>query len=309
MVMRIGVIGLGVGEKHIKAYRSHLKCKVVAVCDFEERKLDECGIEGFFKAKDILENPEIDLVSIASYDNYHYEQVMGALQNGKHVFVEKPLCFHRSRAAEIQKTLGDNPHLKLSSNFPLRTDSRFMLARDKLCDGELGEIYYLEADYLWGRPEKLVEGWRKDMKFYSIVHGAGIHMIDLALWVVGKRPIKVWGTGNGIGHTFLDLKFNNFAIIVLTFGDGMIVKITGNGAYIGVHSHMLNIFGTKGNFRDDEQIGFWRSDKEVITSFIDYILGEGEPIVPTQDVFDVMSVCFAAERAIQEGKEQVIEYI
>ena len=320
MVMKIGVIGLGVGEKHIEAYQSHPKCDVVALCDFDEKKLvdlmPKTSMIRTFNAKDILEDPEIDLVSIASYDNYHHEQVMSALQNEKHVFVEKPLCFHESRAVEIKKMLHGNPHLKLSSNFPLRTDSRFMLVRDKLRNGELGEVFYLEADYLWGRAYKLTEGWRKELKFYSIVYGAAIHMIDLILWITGKRPVRVWGVGNKFGAP--DFNFNNFAIIVLTFDDGMIAKITANGAYVGAHSHMLNIFGIKGNFITEYKgYQFQRDDRKVITSFVDYILDSmivtdgdiQEPIVPTQDVFDAMSVCFAAERAIQEGKEQVVEYI
>jgi len=93
--LRTGIIGLGVGEKHIEAFNAHPNCEVTAVCDFSEEKLSIwrrlCpDAKGTRKAQDILEDPTLDIVSIASFDNYHFEQARSAIQNGKHLFVEKP---------------------------------------------------------------------------------------------------------------------------------------------------------------------------------------------------------------------------
>ena len=87
--LKAGIIGLGVGEKHIEGYQSHPDCEVVALCDFSEVRLNECkekypDLKITRNAEEILQNPEIDVVSIASFDNYHYEQVMKAL---KHVVI------------------------------------------------------------------------------------------------------------------------------------------------------------------------------------------------------------------------------
>ena len=97
MKYKIGIIGLGVGEKHIIGYNKHKACQVVLVCDFCEKKLNTVSkkhtdLKITKDPDEILLDPSIDIVSIASYDNYHYEQIIKALNNNKHVFVEKPLC-------------------------------------------------------------------------------------------------------------------------------------------------------------------------------------------------------------------------
>ena len=96
-ILNAAVIGLGVGEKHIYGYQSISRCRVTHLCDYNNEKLKEIGrkypncILTTLPEK-ILENSDVDVVSVASYDNYHYEQIILALQHGKHVFVEKPLC-------------------------------------------------------------------------------------------------------------------------------------------------------------------------------------------------------------------------
>ena len=105
--LNVGIIGLGVGEKHVMAFKAHRNCEVTAICDFSSDKLAKSKrvypyAEHTTKANELLENPAIDIISIASFDNYHFEQAMKAIQNGKHVFVEKPLCLHFDEAVELR---------------------------------------------------------------------------------------------------------------------------------------------------------------------------------------------------------------
>ena len=125
-----GIIGLGVGEKHIEGYHSHPQCKVKALCDFSGEKLAMARekypqLELTEHADEILEDPEINVVSIASYDNYHYDQIIKAIEHNKHVFVEKPVCLHEHELVHIRALLKEKPHLKLSSNLILRMSPRF----------------------------------------------------------------------------------------------------------------------------------------------------------------------------------------
>ena len=92
--LRVGVIGLGVGKNHIKAFDGHPNCELAAICDFSEEKLSILkrlcpDAKRTRKAQEILEDPAIDIVSIASFDDYHFEHASKAIQNGKDVFVEK----------------------------------------------------------------------------------------------------------------------------------------------------------------------------------------------------------------------------
>jgi len=175
----VGIIGLGVGEKHIKGYQSHQSCEVVALCDFSEEKIRSVKRKyPFLKivkdADEILLDEGINIVSIASYDNYHYEQIIKAIHNEKHVFVEKPLCLYKKEAVEIRKLLQSKPHLKLSSNLILRESPRFKLLKKMIQGGEFGNVFYVEGDYNYGRLHKLTDGWRGKIDFYSIVYGGGV---------------------------------------------------------------------------------------------------------------------------------------
>ena len=332
--LKAGIIGLGVGEKHIQAYESHPDCEVIALCDFAEEKFFKAaqkypGINITRDAGEILSDPKINVVSIASFDNYHFEQVMKAIQNDKHVFVEKPLCLHQSEAIQIRSLLRKNSHIKISSNLNLRTCPRFKWLKNAIHAGHMGQIYYIEADYLWGRLQKLCNGWRKEMDFYSIVHGAAVHMIDLVLWLTGMTPVEVQGYGSKISTLGSDFKYNDFATILIKFNNGMIAKVSANGGCVHPHFHKLTLYGTRKTFIHDiggakllncrnpqseikdineEYPGQEKGD--IIYSFIQSILhSNAEAIVTDYDVFTTMSVCFAAEKAIKEGQPTTIQYI
>jgi len=333
-MLKAGVIGMGIGEKHALAYQNHCNVNLKTICDFDSDKLKELnikfpnvGIED--NCLSILENEDINIVSIASYDNFHVSQIMKAIESGKHVMSEKPLCLNQNEMHEIYKTHQKNPNSKISSNLVLRTNSRFKKLKKDIHEGEFGDVYYLEGDYLWGRKSKLFE-WRADMNFYSIILGAAIHMIDLVMWLIDSRPLSVQAIGNDIANKNTNLEFNSFAVVILKFKNGIIAKLTGNGGCVHPHFHDLKIFGTKKTaissiyeafYLQSSEMNFIKApivepypEKEarekIIHSFVDSILDPSiKPIVPQQDVYDVMSVCFAAEEAMNTGKSIIIKYL
>ena len=163
MKLRAGIIGLGVGEEHIAGYRLHPDCQVVALCDIQK---DVCNamrqkypdLKIFQDPRELLKSRDIDVVSIASYDDAHAGQILDALRAHKHVFVEKPLCLHEEEAKDIRIALRENPDLRISSNLILRKVPRFIRIKKMIDDGLLGDLYYLEGDYDYGRLHKLTEG-------------------------------------------------------------------------------------------------------------------------------------------------------
>jgi predicted dehydrogenase len=334
-MLKAGIIGLGVGKKHIEAFNSHPGCKVTALCDFSEEKYAEAineypGMRITKEAKDILHDPELDIVSVASFDNYHCEHVLGGLENGKYVFVEKPLCLYPHEAISIRRVLDENRDIRLSSNMPLRTCPRFVRLKEEVLSKEMGKVFYMEGDYFWGRIYKMTDGWRGNMEFYSIVLGAAIHMIDLLIWISGQYPLEVQGYGNQIATSDSGFRFNDFASILMKFENGMIAKVCANGGCVHPHFHRVTVFGTKKSFLHEISGGMWLEFREpeaervevreeypgvkergkVITTFIDSILDpKKRAVVPAEDVFSTMSVCFAAEKALKEEKRIEIEYI
>lgn len=333
--IRVGVIGLGIGWTHAQAFAGHASCELAALCDVSQERLNDAslafpGVALTTSDHEILTNPEIDLVVVASYDDHHCRQTVAALANSKHVLVEKPLCLHEREALAIRSKLAQSPGVRLSANLSLRTCPQFASVRNAVRSGEMGSVYSLEGDYLWGRRHKLTHGWRKDVAEYSIIHGAAIHMIDLLLWISGQRAVEVHAYGNRICTSGSGLGVNDYASINLLFGDGSIGRVTANGGCVHPHFHALSVFGTEKTFVHGLSGAEWivasgdgheripcseayparEARRRIIDTFVDAILdGSQKPLVDEDAVFNAMSVCFAAERSVRLGRPIAVQHL
>jgi len=334
--LKVGIIGLGIGSKHIDPFMNNPYSSVTHLCDFSEKKLSlyknkHKDLTLTKDASDLLNNKNIDIISIASYDNYHFEQVISALQNNKHVFVEKPICLFPQEATKIKELLDKKRELKISSNLNLRSCPRFINLKNEILNNALGDIFYVESSYLWGRPWKLIDGWRNNLEFYSIIYGAAIHMIDLVTWLIDMKPKTVTALGNKIALKNTNFKFNDFSALQLNFENGLVANITASGACVHQHYHKINVFGSEKTFLQEAFGSKWISKMDmdsyvdkidlenypaieekgnIINSFINSILDESiKPIVTDEDIFSTMSICFASEKSIKENRTITIEYI
>ena len=330
--LNAGVIGLGVGERHIYGYETDPRCRVVALCDSNPTKLAEVanrhsGRKLTTDANEILNDPSIGIVSIASYDNVHCEQVLAAIANGKHVFVEKPLCLLDSEFELIVEALAANPSIRLSSNLILRRNPRFVELRRRIRASALGTLYYLEGDYDYGRVHKIREGWRGALPFYSVMHGGGIHLIDLLLWLTTGRIEEVFAYGNRIAAEGTAFRYNDLVVALLRFTDGKAAKISANFPSVVPHHHKLSVYGTAGTFeqahtgaayfhsRDPTAVSEAVTDSypgaakgDMLPSFVAHVLDGSEPEVSSGEVLDAMAVSLAIERSLADGRPEKVRY-
>ena len=332
MILKAAVIGLGVGEQHIYGYEQENRCEVVSICDKNRKKLKEVssrhpGKKTFTDPDKILFDNSIDVVSIATYDDTHYELIEKAIRNGKHIFVEKPLCLTLKEYHLICNLLKEYPEIKVSSNLILRKSPRFIELKRKVDQGMLGTPYYLEGDYDYGRIHKILNGWRGEIDNYSVVHGGAIHLIDLICWILKKKVIEVFAFGTNIATRNSQLGFNDTVSSLLKFEDGAIAKIGSNYSCVTPHFHRLSIYGTLGTFQqshagtvyidsrdpsimptiiNDPYPGVEKSD--LIPSFINSISKNSQCNVTKQEVCDVMAISLAVEKSIQNGSKVGVEY-
>jgi predicted dehydrogenase len=329
--LRVGIIGLGVGEEHIAGYRRADGCEVVAICDLSAQRRAEVAerhpdLPVTEDADALLDDQSIDVVSIASYDDFHASQVKRALRNGKHVFVEKPLCLEETDAREIHLLLGERRELRLSCNLPLRASPRFREARRLLRDGELGRLYYIEGDYDYGRLWKLTEGWRGDLERYSVFLGGGVHIVDLIGWMTDERVVRVSASGNRVATEGTKFRFEDLVVALLELESGVVAKVSANFACVHPHFHGFKLFGTEATFINGlGDATVWRQGRDgperssvdapypgvgkgdLIPSFIDSIVGRGPAAVCADEVFRTMATCFAVERALVSGQPSEVE--
>jgi predicted dehydrogenase len=253
----IAVIGLGIGEQHARMYATLPTCKVKLLVDLDRWRAE--NLARAFPGSDVgsdldeaLDRSDIDVVSIASFDDAHFGQVMRALSAGKHVFVEKPLCRTAKELAQIRAALNAKSSLHLASNLVLRGADLYRWLRDEIAAGAFGDIYAFDGDYLYGRLHKITEGWRGDTENYSVMFGGGIHMIDLMLWLTGQRPLSVQAVGNRMCTRDTSFQYDDFTAATMTFNSGLVGRITANFGCMHRHQHVVRVFGTRRTFILDD---------------------------------------------------------
>jgi predicted dehydrogenase len=332
----VGVIGLGVGEQHAHAFAAHADCRLIAVCDHDAAKLAQVAarlppVRRYEDAAQLIDDPSIQIVSIASNDDDHAAQIVRALRLGKHVFSEKPLCLNAGEMHEIHAAWRASGGARLSTNTVLRRSARFRWVKQAIDSGLLGKVYCIEGEYVYGRLPKLVSGWRGRIPGYSVVLGGGIHVVDLALWMCGERPHEVvaWGSklgGAGTGFTGTDL-----VMAMLRFESGLMVRIGCNFASVYPHHHRFVVHGTKATFENlppavSDSARLWVerdgggppqsidapypgvAKGDLIPAFVTAVLGRGVPDVTEEEAFAGIAVCLAIERSLAEDQTVAIDY-
>jgi predicted dehydrogenase len=330
-MLGVAVIGLGVGESHISAFEKDPRCRVLSLCDSDSVRLVEVGqrhpgkklVDDF---AEIIADENINALSIASYDDTHFAQVMEALASGRHVFVEKPLCRSEEELSAIETALALRPDLQLSSNLILRRSPRFMALRERIASGEMGRIYCYEGDYLYGRVHKLIEGWRGRIPDFSVTLSGGLHMIDLIRWLSGAEVVEVVAMGCGLATAGTSFSGDDLRMSLLRLSDGALAKISANFSCVMPHFHALSIYGTKMTFQQTacgalsyssrdpaeapmvENSPYPAVDKgDLIPGFVAAILDGKKLEIPATEVFASMRAALAVDHSIRTGQAVRLE--
>ncbi|MEP0942320.1 MAG: Gfo/Idh/MocA family oxidoreductase [Rhizobiaceae bacterium] len=328
--IKVGIIGLGVGEAHLRSYQSIADCEVAMVCDINPARAEEIANQYHVSGRctdyrQITEHKDIDIVSICSYDDCHAEQVLSALRHGKHVMVEKPVVLHPQESEQIIKEL-ESSGLFITSNLILRHSPRFKEVKKMVFEGQLGEVFHIEGDYLHQILWKITEGWRGKMDFYCTVYGGGIHLIDLMRWIMDQEILEVCSMGTNIPVRGGGYKFQDTITALLKWEHGATGKSTSTLAPQRTKFHSLNVYGTEKTFVNDipnakvfssddpkdEQViltpypAFEKGD--LLPEFVEGIRQGRRPLVNEVDIFRVMNVCFAIHESLQKQKTIPVIY-
>jgi predicted dehydrogenase len=228
---------------------------------------------------------------------------------------------------DIKAALDRHPELQLSSNLILRKSPRFIELKQLIADGVFGDIYHIEGDYLYGRLHKIVSGWRGEVDGYSVMHGGGIHLIDLLLWLLGEPIVEVAAMGNALAARGSRFRYNDLVAALLRFRGGALGKVSSNFGCVHPHFHALTVYGTKATYLNGVDSALLYTSREpaaepkrltsvypgthkgdLIDSFVDAIQGGPPPEVPANDVLRAMAVSLAIEEAVRRnGPVQVTQ--
>ena len=202
--LRVGIIGTGwIAEAHIEQYKKMPDVEIVAGADLVPGKADaffkQFGVENvqtFLSHKDMLDNVELDAVSVCTYNATHAECTIYALNKGVNVLLEKPMCVTLEEAVEIRKAEKASGKV-LSIGFQPRFDPNMKLLKKIVRNGELGKIYYIQTG--GGRRHGIPTPFGttfidKNTGCIGALGDIGCYSLDMVLDAIGyPKPITVSG--------------------------------------------------------------------------------------------------------------------
>ena len=197
--LKIGVIGNGgISGVHLRAYSLNPNVEIYALCDINEeamnRRAKEYNVTRLFTdVNEMVKLPELDAVSVCTWNSAHAECAIAALNAGKHVLCEKPMAINAEQAEKMKEAAEKNGKL-LMIGFVRRFGNDCAIVRDFIENDFFGELYYAKTTYL--RRKGSPGGWfgDKSRSGGGPLIDLGVHVIDLARYLMGGcKPVSVYG--------------------------------------------------------------------------------------------------------------------
>ena len=248
--LHVGVVGLGVGRRFVEAFAAHPNSTVAAVCAKEPDVLaavsqEHENLRCYEDFAEIVADPSIDLLVIATPHALHASMAIEAMHAGKHVIVEKPMCISLQECEAMIRAVEQTGKL-LAVDQVLRFFPYYQSIKEHVADGGLGEIYYAEADYLHNTARLIRERtvWRgsAEHSHYPIL-GGGSHSLDMLRWLVGEVDRVHCEAAQ---RALPDFPFPDCMIATLHFANGAVGKCTTSYGLVRSTMHNLVLFGTNG---------------------------------------------------------------
>lgn len=190
-VVRVGVIGYGYwGPNIVRNFQGLDTCEVVAVCDRSTKALARArklypGMQLTTDFNDILKSPDIDAVAVITPVWTHFDLAKSALENGKHVFVEKPFTASSAQARELIE-LAARKNLKIMVDHTFLFSGAVRKIKEVVDAGTLGPLYYFDSTRV------NLGLFQHDV---SVVWDLAPHDLSIMDHVIGERPEAVVATG------------------------------------------------------------------------------------------------------------------
>ena len=290
--LKVAVIGNGgISGVHLRGYSLNPDVEIYALCDINEERLnrrgDEYHVDPARRFTDVNEMlaacPEIEAVSVCTWNAAHAQCAIAALNAGKHVLCEKPMAMTVEEAEAMQAAAEKNNRL-LMIGFVRRFGNDCAIMKDFIDKGYFGDIY-AKATYL--RRKGCPGGWFGDKARSGggPLIDLGVHIIDLCRYLMGNpKPVSVYGaTFNKLGNRS-NIKsqagyvsqtkenadiFNveDLATAMIRFDNGSVLQIEASFSLnIEKDEGVLQFFGTKAGAKLDPELTIYSEMNDYMTN-------------------------------------------
>lgn len=195
-VIRAAIAGTGfIAPVHVEAIR-RLGHHVVGILGLSLEKSQSAaatiGLEkGYASFAELLSDPMVEVVHIATPNRFHMDQCRAALAAGKHVVCEKPLAMTSQETRELVRLAEAHPKLVTAVNYNVRFYPLCLEARERIRNGQVGEIYHVTGSYLQDWLMYPTDfNWRvlaEDGGDLRAVADIGTHWLDLVTFITGLK--------------------------------------------------------------------------------------------------------------------------
>jgi predicted dehydrogenase len=351
---RVGIIGIGGIFKgsHIWEYLEDERLEVVALCDIIEERATEIRDKYFPNAavytdfRELLKDETIDSVDICTPNYLHSIIAVAAFEAGKHVFCEKPDAINVEEVLKMNRAAE-----KAGKTLMIMRNNRFspasQYAKKYIESGAMGDIYCGRCGWQRRRGIPGKGGWftTKTQSGGGPLIDLGVHMIDLAIWLMGNpKPVTVTGstyckfadsdTSDSVNSDFGDkvsggtFDVEDLAMGTIRFDNGAQLQIEFSWASnIKQENRFVELRGTKSGLT-------WRDgDVEVFTemhgqgcdihpsnlqpekkehvlnliNFYDVVIDGKEPVFKPQQGIDMIKILCAIYKSAETGREVVLD--
>ena len=241
--INIGVLGVGgrgsyVASAFQKFGEKNNACQIVAVCDvYEKRKrkaAEHFKVDSTLDYREVLARKDVDAVVVATPDHWHARMALDAMDQGKDVYLEKPMCHTNEEIKALVNTVKETKRV-LQVGSQTTSADQWWKARKAIADGMIGQILMSQGSY----HRNSVEGeWNYPIDAEAGPDGKGDDFIDWKMWLgsATKRPYdadrffrfrKYWDYSGGIAT---DLFYHVIAPLNICWGEAQFpTKVMASG--------------------------------------------------------------------------------
>ena len=327
------VIGYGgafnMGFNHLSGMRD-ADITPLAVCDLDEERLkvaaaDFPGIRTYSHADRLLEDPDVNLITVITPHDSHAPLAISCLNAGKSVITEKPMCLTAHEATEMIEAARQN-NVMLSVYHNRRHDGDFQALKEAIVEKNLlGDVFSIQAGFAgykhpgyWWRSDKAISGGA----FYDW----GAHFLD---WILNLMPGQPVTSVTGYFHkrVWQDVTVEDHVQAILRFAGGAHADVSFS-SISSVPMPRWRILGTHGGILDDGSVkeglkfysrlqgipveGILRHKPGTHDQYYKGIyahLTEGAPLdVTAESARRVIAIMEAAEKSARSGQAEPVPY-
>lgn len=259
--MKYALIGCGrIARNHLKAALSN-NLEIIAVCDIEPNAMDlllkwggleeNTTIKHYNDYKKLIEeNPDLQLISIATESGLHAEIGLYCIAHGINIIIEKPIAMSIADADEIIKR-SEEKGVKVSACHQNRFNIAVQKMRKAVESGRFGKISHGSIHVRWNRNKEYYDQalWRgKWASDGGALMNQCIHGIDLFRWMLGGEIDEIYGVTRQRCHDYMEAE--DVGIAIAKFKNGAVGTIEGTvNVYPKNLEETLYLFGEKGTVK------------------------------------------------------------